>query len=92
MRNLQDVTERVCELKGSLVALDALLSAMLLQLSPQQLAALGAAFQRHAEVARTVLLNADISDGTLAAFERDVVRTSSLIESGRAAAAPPEAA
>jgi len=29
MKNLQEATERICELKGSLVALDALVTALL---------------------------------------------------------------
>ena len=36
-------------------------------------------FEGHAEVARTVLLNTSTSEHTIAAFERDVKRTSELI-------------
>ena len=79
MKNLQEATERICELKGSLMAVDALLTALLLDLPPATRQALLRAFEAHAEVARTVLLNAPTSDLTIASFEHDVARTSALI-------------
>lgn len=79
MKNLQDASEMICDLKGSLVAMDALLSAMVHQLPAQSRDDLGRAFAWHAEVARTVLLHTPISDFTVAAFERDVSRMSSVI-------------
>ena len=78
MKNLQDVTERVCELKGNLLALDALMSALLGTLPASERQALGRAFEAHTEVARTLLLHAPISDLTIAAFEQDVKRMSRL--------------
>lgn len=79
MKNLQDATEMICDLKGSLVAMDALLTALARQLPAQSREDLTRAFALHAEVARTVLLHAPISDFTVAAFERDVSRMSSVI-------------
>jgi hypothetical protein len=79
MKNLQDATEMICDLKGSLVAMDALLSALVRQLPVQSRDELVHAFAWHAEVARTVLLHTPISDFTVAAFERDVSRMSSVI-------------
>lgn len=79
MRDLQEATERICDLKGSLVALDTLMTALLRDLSPQGRARLLVTFERHAEVARTVLLNTSTSDHTIIAFERDVRRTTALI-------------
>ena len=79
MKNLQEATERICELKGSLVALDALVTALLQSLPANARADLLRTFEGHAEVARTVLLNASTSEHTIAAFERDIKRTSSLI-------------
>lgn len=76
MKNLQEATEKICELKGSLVALDALVTALLQQMPEQARAELMRAFTVNTEVARTVLLNAPISDFTVAAFERDVSRMS----------------
>jgi len=79
MKDLQEATERICDLKGSLIALEALVTAMLHELPAETRAVLAATFERHAEVARTVLLNSPTSDHTLAAFERDVRRTSAMI-------------
>lgn len=80
MKNLQDATERICELKGSLVALDALVPAVIRALSVPTRARLMASFEAHAEAARTVLLHADISDLVLASFERDVLRNRTLLQ------------
>ena len=41
MKNLQEATERIYELKGSLVALDALMPALLESLGPASRARLG---------------------------------------------------
>ena len=80
MKNLQDATERICELKGSLVALDALVPAVLWALSAPTRARLMAAYEAHAEAARAVLLHSDISDVVLATFERDFARYRALLQ------------
>lgn len=85
MKNLQDVTERVCELKGNLLALDALLSALMTALPADARAALCKAYEAHAEVARTLLLHAPISDLTIAAFEGDVARMTRLARGAQGA-------
>jgi hypothetical protein len=79
MKNLQEATEKICDLKGSLVALDALVTAMLGQIPASSRPALSSAFAVNAEVARTVLLNAPVSDITVAAFEHDVARMQAYI-------------
>lgn len=91
MKNLQEATERICELKGSQVALDALVPAVIDALSAAARARLLASFDAHAEAARTAMLHADISDLVLASFERDVARNQSLLQSriGPARSAPP---
>lgn len=80
MKNLQEATERICDLKGSLVALDALVTALLVRLPADARPAIASAFALNAEVARNVLLNAPVSDITIAAFERDVARMSAIID------------
>jgi hypothetical protein len=87
MKNLQEATERICDLKGSLVALDALVSALLRVLPEEVRIELLHNFERNAEVARTVLLHAPISELSIAAFERDVERTVALI--GTKSGVPP---
>ncbi len=89
MKNLQEATERICELKGSLIALDALVPALIEALPASSRAKLMESFEAHAEAARTVILHADISDLVLASFERDVARNRALI---RARPKPDEAA
>lgn len=79
MKNLQDATEKICELKGSMVALDALMAALLHELPQAQRVGLLRRFEGHTEVARTVMLHASISEHTLQAFERDVGRMALLI-------------
>ncbi len=79
MNNLQDATERICELKGSLVAFDALVSAVIEALPASVLARLALSFDAHAEAARTAMLHSDISDVALASFERDVARNQAFL-------------
>jgi hypothetical protein len=79
VNNLNDATEKICELKGSVVALDALLTALLHELPPVQREGLLRRFLGHTEVARTVMLHATISEHTLSTFERDVGRFTSMI-------------
>jgi len=88
MKNLQDATEKICELKGNLVALDTLLSAMVSAMSPELRQTLLRTFESHAEVARTVMLHAPISELTIAAFEKDVRRMTHLAGGGTT---PPKA-
>jgi hypothetical protein len=82
MRNLQEATERICQLKGSLVALDALVPALIEALPPSARQSVLVSFEARAEAARTVLLHADISDVVLATFERDVERNRALLLPG----------
>lgn len=81
MNNLQEATERICELKGNLVALDALCSALLQQLPPPERARLARLHADSAEAARTMLLGAAVSEHTINAFEHDVSRIATLLES-----------
>ncbi len=82
MKNLQEATERICELKGSLLALDALVSALLQDMPRTERAALLQTFERNVEIARSALLHAPISDLSIAVFDNDVQRTSTLIGAG----------
>jgi hypothetical protein len=78
VNNLQEATEKICELKGNVLALDAVVATLIAGLSGPQQAALAQAFEQHSEVARAVLLNAPISEHTLAAYEHDVRRYAAL--------------
>lgn len=87
MRNLQEATERICELKGSVSALDALVTALLQQMTADSRTQLMGSFAVTAEVARTMMLHAPVSDITLTAFDRDVSRMSSILAPTAPAAA-----
>jgi hypothetical protein len=86
MKDLQDATENICDLKGSLVALDVLVTALLQEVQPELRDRVARSFAGHAEVARTVLLHTPISESTVHAFERDVARMAAFIESAPRAA------
>ncbi len=79
MKNLQEATERICELKGGMIALDVMLPALLKALPSVSHDILMRSFEAHAEVARTFILNAPVSDHVLAAFERDIARARALL-------------
>jgi hypothetical protein len=79
MKNMQEATEKICELKGNLVALEALVTAMLRVMPPEAQQTLKGVFEQHAEVARTVLLHVPISEHSISAFEKDVASTGRLI-------------
>ncbi|WP_019937063.1 serine protease [Bordetella sp. FB-8] len=79
MKNLLEATERICQIKGSLIAVDALLPAVLEVLPPACLDTLARSFEAHAEAARTIMLNSDISDLVLATFEHDVGKTRAVL-------------
>ena len=82
MKNLQQATEMICQLKGSLVAMDALVTALLHHLPQPMRGELLTTFTGNAEVARTVLLHAAISEHTIDTFEHDVRRVAALISAG----------
>ena len=91
MKNLQEATERICELKGNVVALDAACSALVQQLAPPSRQHFLRAFESLAEMARTSMLNAAISEHSIAAFEHDVARIVALVETLERQEAPPPA-
>jgi hypothetical protein len=80
MKNLQEATERICELKGSLVAVDVLLPALVAALPLAALAEVRQLHGRHAEAARTALLHVPISEHSISAFEREVLRTEAMLD------------
>lgn len=86
MKNLQEATEKICELKGSLVALETVLTTLLTCLPAQTRSNLDRLFARHAEVVGTVMLHTAISEHSIAAYERDVSRLKGLIHAQHEAA------
>jgi hypothetical protein len=74
MQNLQEATEKICDLKGNVLALETVNDALLQTLRPE----LQPVFLKNLSAAREAclsqLLGAVVSDSTVAAFERDVQR------------------
>lgn len=62
-----------------MVALDALVTALLQEMPTELRDRVAGSFSANAEVARTVLLHAPISETTVSAFERDVARMAAFI-------------
>jgi hypothetical protein len=81
VKNLQEATERICELKGNAMALDVLCSALIQQLTPSARTRVRRLFEHDAEIARTLMLHASISEVSIATFERDVARITALVDS-----------
>lgn len=79
MNDLQQATERICELKGSMMALDAVCSALVQQLAPPARERFRATFAAWAEIAHAAMLNAEISDHSIEAFAHDTARIGTLI-------------
>lgn len=79
MKNLQDLTERICELKGSLAAIDALLPSLLEALPAASHDQLTRSFDAHSEATRAVMLHGPVFDHVLAAFEREIVRMRAVL-------------
>ncbi|HGN0628029.1 hypothetical protein ACOTDE_26440 [Achromobacter xylosoxidans] len=70
MENLQQATENICQLKGELLAMHALLDSMLQTIPMEQLRAMAQAHTQSTETARVVLLNsAVIGEGVISAFD-----------------------
>lgn len=79
MDTVDDVAKKVCELKGSLLAVECMLQAMALTLPESHRATVRQQLQCETEACRVALLGALISEHTLAQFELDAQRlTTSL--------------
>lgn len=80
MKDLQEATEKICDLKGSLMAVETLMNAFLRCVPPNVLPSLEAAFHEEAEIARVGLLSGLSGESLLSAFERDIQRTSASLD------------
>ena len=87
MKTLQDASERILELKGSLIAIDALLPALLEALPVASHGQLLRSFEAHAEAARTAMHHACLSEPVIAAFKREIACMRAVL-AGTTPAAP----
>jgi S1-C subfamily serine protease len=91
MNNLQEATERICELKGSVLTQDVLTCAIVHTLPAQSRLELAPLFAKLSEAARTVLLNTPVGELVISSFEREVQRANALVASVVPAASTAEA-
>ena len=80
MENLQEATEKICDLKGNVMALEAFIAALIRTLPASDLRTLRGLLTAEAEVARNVLLHEVVSEHTISAFERDVQRLTTTLD------------
>lgn len=85
--NLQEATDKICEIKGELVALDAVLVALAHVLPVEERNTWRASFERTANAAATVLLHADISEHVIDSFNCMVERWQRMLTVSTADAA-----
>lgn len=83
MKTLNDATQKICQLKGTTLALECLLMAVIDSLPASARATAAQAFAQHAESARTQLLHALVSEHTIQEFERDAQRASAMLANRR---------
>jgi len=69
MNDLQKANERICELKGEITALEALVVSISRVLSADQQRAVEELFEDDVDLARNVLLGSMVSNHALAGFE-----------------------
>lgn len=69
MQDLQEATEKICELKGENMAILALLACVIRALPVDRRAFLPASFSEEIELARTVILNSGSGDHVLVGLE-----------------------
>lgn len=81
MNNLQEATERICELKGSVLTQDVLTCAILRVLPAASRREIAPLFGQLSEAARTVLLNTPVGELVISSFEREVQRANALLAS-----------
>lgn len=78
MRNLQEVTEEICELKGENMALTAVLEALFRAMPSEQLDEFVAQHRESAELARVVLMSAHVSESVISSFDQYTEKYSRL--------------
>ena len=79
MENLQQATEKICDLKGNVLVLEAFISALIRVLPTKTLQALETTFLSESEALKIDLLHAEISEHTVSAAERDIQRLSTIL-------------
>jgi hypothetical protein len=81
MKDLQEATVKICELKGENLALLALLACLVKTASPYERKAFPDAFERELESARIEWLNSDVSEYVSVGLENMATAIHSLLAS-----------
>jgi hypothetical protein len=79
MKDLQEATENICRLKGSVLALESFVASLIRVLPADALRPLQAEFEQEAEIGQTALLNAKVSEHVLSTYCADVQRLSARV-------------
>ena len=79
MENLQQATEKICELYGTVLSLRTLMAALIQVLPPDALPPLASQFDRDIENLKAELLGTRISEHVIDACERDSQLLSAMI-------------
>jgi Trypsin-like peptidase domain len=79
MKNLQELTDRVLELKGSQIAFDVLLPALLEALPSTALGAFMQTFESRAQAIRAAMLQVPMSEHLVAAFDHEMTSTRAML-------------
>ncbi|MCA8213701.1 hypothetical protein LGN20_07265 [Burkholderia cepacia] len=82
MKDLQEATEKICELKGENMALLAVVDALLRSMPQDQLDRFIAAHTEASEVGRVTLLNSDrVGESVVSSFDRHTQNFANLARS-----------
>lgn len=81
MKDLQEATVKICELKGENLALLALLACLVKASSPYERKAFPDAFEQELESARIECLNSDVSEYVSVGLENMATAIRSLLDS-----------
>lgn len=81
MKDLQEATVKICELKDENLSQLALLACLVRVLPIEKRVLLPVAFEQEIESARTMLLNSEISDHVLVGLETSVSSIQTLLAS-----------
>ncbi|WP_141118669.1 hypothetical protein [Pandoraea sp. PE-S2R-1] len=81
MKDLQEATEKICELKGELFAVQALLDAMLRVFPPEAISLIASEFEQASEIARVTLINhARVGESVVSSFDLHATNMASNLQ------------
>lgn len=80
MKDIQEASEKICELKGELIALQVFADALVRSLPPHVVQELLVKHEEAAEIARVTLINSDrVGESVLTSFDLHIQNWSSMV-------------